>query len=160
MMCKIKLKKSYRCGQSGFYCKIKKKLNIFFHTLGLSLQAALIICNLFICDFAYMQSRNGLFSGTYPLIYSNPWSFYMQICYIRACFWNTYLSHITRSTCILNLCSHIFQELEENIHLDRDIKNQNVFCSRILFKFSSIFSYLLLLIVSDRLLICLKDKKQ
>ncbi len=65
------------------------------------LQAALVICSLFICDFAYMRSRNGLFSGTYPLIYSNPWSFYMQIRYMRAYFWSPYLSHLTRSTCTL-----------------------------------------------------------
>jgi len=46
-----------------------------------------------------MQSRNVLFSGTYPLIYSNPWSFYMRSCYIRAYFWSPYLSNLTRSTC-------------------------------------------------------------
>jgi len=40
------------------------------------------------------------FSGTHPLIYSNPWSFYMQIHYMQAYFWSPYLSHITRSTCI------------------------------------------------------------
>jgi hypothetical protein len=39
------------------------------------------------------------FSGTYPLINSHPWSFYMWICYIRVYFWSPYLSHITRSTC-------------------------------------------------------------
>jgi len=43
------------------------------------IQTALVICGLFICDFACMRSRNGLFSRTYPLIYSHPWSFYMQI---------------------------------------------------------------------------------
>ncbi len=47
-----------------------------------------------------MQSRNGLFSGTYPLIYSHPWSFFMGIHYIRANFWSPYLSNITRSTCM------------------------------------------------------------
>jgi len=66
---------------------------------GLYVQAALVICGLFICDFTYMQSRNGLFSGTYPLISCNPWSFYMRIRYMRAYFWSPYLSHITRSTC-------------------------------------------------------------
>jgi len=66
-----------------------------------AIQTALVICGLFICDFAYMQSRNDLFSGTYPLIYCHPWSFYMWIHYIRAYFWGPYLSHITRSTCIL-----------------------------------------------------------
>jgi hypothetical protein len=34
----------------------------------LNIQTALIICGLFICDFLYIQLRNGLFSGTYPLI--------------------------------------------------------------------------------------------
>ncbi len=28
------------------------------------------------------------FSGTYPLIYSDCWSFYMQIHYMRAYFWS------------------------------------------------------------------------
>jgi len=64
------------------------------------IQAALVICGLFICDFAYMRSRNGLFSRTYPLINSQPGSFYMRIHYMRVYFWSPYLSHITRSTCI------------------------------------------------------------
>jgi len=65
-------------------------------------QAALVICGLFICDFMYMPSRNGLFSGTYPLIFSHP--FYMRIRYMRPHFWSPYLSHITRSTCtIINI---------------------------------------------------------
>jgi len=59
----------------------------------------LVICNLFICKFLYMPLKNGLFSETYPLIYSDWWSFYMWIHYIRAYFWSPYLSHITRSTC-------------------------------------------------------------
>jgi len=46
-----------------------------------------------------MRLKNGLFSETYPLIYGNPRSFYMQIHYMRAYFWSPYLSHITRSTC-------------------------------------------------------------
>jgi len=58
----------------------------------IAIQAALVICGLFICDFAYLRSRNGLFSGTYHLIYSNPWSFYMRIRYMRAYFWSPYLS--------------------------------------------------------------------
>ncbi len=68
----------------------------------LLVQAALVICGLFICNFAYMRSRNGLFSGTYPLIYSHPWSFYMRMCYMRAYFLSPYLSNITRSTCTHN----------------------------------------------------------
>jgi len=67
--------------------------NYFF-----SLHAALVICGLFICNFTYMRLKNGLFSGTYPLIYCNPRSFYMRIHYMRAYFWSPYLSHITRST--------------------------------------------------------------
>jgi len=63
------------------------------------LQAALVICRLFICDFAYMRLKNGLFSGTYPLIHGNPWSFYMRIYYIGAYFWSPYLLNITSSTC-------------------------------------------------------------
>jgi len=39
------------------------------------------------------------FSGTYPLIISHPWSFYIQIHYMRVYFWSPYLSHITRSNC-------------------------------------------------------------
>jgi len=64
------------------------------------IQAALGICNLYICDFAYVRLRNGHFPGTYPQIYSYPWSFYMQIHYKRAYFLSPYLSLITRSTFI------------------------------------------------------------
>jgi len=45
------------------------------------------------------RSRNDLFSWTYPLIISHPWSFYMRIHYMRVYFWSPYLSHITRSNC-------------------------------------------------------------
>jgi len=55
----------------------------------------------FYCDFAYMRLKNLLFSGTYPLIYSDHWSFYMRIHYMRAYFWSPYLSHIIQS----NLCT-------------------------------------------------------
>jgi hypothetical protein len=47
----------------------------------------------------YMRLRNGRFPGTYPQICSYSWSFYMQICYMRAYFWSPYLSHKTRSAC-------------------------------------------------------------
>jgi len=73
-------------------------LEIIFNN---QLQVALVICGLFICDFAYMPSKNDLFSGTYPLIISHPWSFYMRIHYMRVYFWSPYLSHITRSNCTL-----------------------------------------------------------
>jgi len=43
--------------------------------------------------------KKGLFSGTYPLIYSDHMSFYIRIHYMRAYFWSPYLSNITRSTC-------------------------------------------------------------
>jgi len=69
------------------------------HVVACPVQVALVICGLFICEFAYMRMKNGLFSGTYPLIYSDLWSFYMRIHYVRAYFWSPYLSHITRSTC-------------------------------------------------------------
>ncbi len=65
----------------------------------MQIQLALIICRLFICEFVYMQLKNGLISGTYPLIYSDRWSLCMRIHYMRAYFWSPYLSHITRSTC-------------------------------------------------------------
>jgi hypothetical protein len=65
----------------------------------MAIQAALVICGLFICDFAYMRLKNGLFPRTYPPIYGIPRSFYMQIHYMRAYFWSPYLSHITRSAC-------------------------------------------------------------
>ncbi len=64
----------------------------------------LVICNLFICNFAYMRSKNGLFSETYPLIKSLV--LYMRICYMASLFLRPYLSHITRSTCIWLACSH------------------------------------------------------
>jgi len=38
-----------------------------------------------------MRMKNGLFSGTYPLIYSDRWSFYMQIHYMRAYFWHNWM---------------------------------------------------------------------
>ena len=67
---------------------------------GSSVQVALVICGLFICDFAYMQLKLWHFRGTYPLIYQCYWSPYMRICYMRTIFLGPYLSHITRSACI------------------------------------------------------------
>jgi len=64
------------------------------------IQVALVICGHFICEFAYMYFKNGLFSGTYPLIYSDCRSFYMRIHYMAANFWSPYLSNIMRSNCI------------------------------------------------------------
>jgi len=88
------------------YCTIFFQFDIYEGRLTrvYKVQAALVICGIFICDFVYMRSRNGLFSGTYPLLYSDRWSFYMRIHYIRAYFWSPYLSNITRSTCTWKLC--------------------------------------------------------
>jgi len=61
--------------------------------------ANLVICGLFICDFAYLRLIIILFSRTYPLICSHPWSLYMRFHYMRAYFLGPYLSHITRSAC-------------------------------------------------------------
>jgi hypothetical protein len=64
-----------------------------------NVQANLVICGLFICEFTYMRLRMIFIYRTYPLIYSHAWSFYMQICYMRVIFYGPYLSHITRSAC-------------------------------------------------------------
>jgi hypothetical protein len=40
--------------------------------------------------------ENDVVYRTYHLIYSHPWSFYMQIPYMRDIFYGPYLSHITR----------------------------------------------------------------
>jgi len=88
----------------GYIIKVASTLAFgqmnFFH-LFLSIQAALVICGLFIWDFSYMRSRNDLFSGTYPLTISHPWSFYIRIHYMRVYLQSPYLSHIMRSNCIL-----------------------------------------------------------
>jgi len=54
------------------------KKTIYNFLLMINVQAALVIFDLIICDFSYMQLRNCLFSGTYPLIYSNLWVFSMR----------------------------------------------------------------------------------
>jgi len=89
----------------------------------LQIQAALVICGLFICDFVYVRSRNDLFSGTYPLIISHPWSFYMRIHYTRVYFWSPYPSHITRSNC--NLSNAIFSLFFDNEKLCSTKKDTN-----------------------------------
>ncbi len=66
---------------------------------GLKVQGDLVICGLFICKFAYMRLRMILIYRTYPLIYSDPWSFYMWIRYMRVIFYGPYLSHITSLAC-------------------------------------------------------------
>jgi len=54
----------------------------------------------FYLQFCVYAIQKWPFSGTYPLIISHPWSFYMQIHYMRVYFWSLYPSHITRSNCI------------------------------------------------------------
>ena len=75
--------------------------SLFLSPLKLLLSGTSVICGLLICDFANMRLRIGLFSRTYPLNYSYPWSFYMRIRYMRAHFLGPYLSHLTRETCTL-----------------------------------------------------------
>ncbi len=38
----------------------------------MDVQADLVLCGLFICEFAYMRLRMILIYRTYPLIYSHP----------------------------------------------------------------------------------------
>ncbi len=87
------------CGISVFHETRNYYGSILLQDILNCIQAALVICGLFICDFAYMRSWNDLFCGTYPLIISHPWSFYMRIHYMRVYFWSPYPSHITRSNC-------------------------------------------------------------
>jgi len=47
-----------------------------------------------------IELKSGHFSGTYPLFFGNPWTFYIKIHYIRAYSWSPFLWHIMRSTCI------------------------------------------------------------
>ncbi len=57
-----------------------------WNLLYIEVQVTLIICGLFICDSTYMRLKKWLFSRTYPLIFGNPRSFYLQIHHIRAYF--------------------------------------------------------------------------
>ncbi len=77
------------------------------------------------------------FSGTYPLIYSHPWAFYMRIHYMRAYFWGPYLSNITRSTCTFILLAKSSKQawsfpkwqinIQFNLAMDKKYQtNQNV----------------------------------
>jgi len=54
-------------------------------------------------QFCIYKNEKLAFSGTYPLIYGDLRSFYMQIHYMRAYFWSPYLWHITRCTRIVVL---------------------------------------------------------
>ncbi len=69
---------------------------------NLPVQVTLVICRLFICNFAYMWLKLWHFRGTYPPIYQCYWSHYIRIHYMRAKFLGPYLSHITRAACTLN----------------------------------------------------------
>jgi len=85
-------------------------------TLTIYIQAALVICGLFICDFAYVRSRNGLFLE--PILqFQSSLVFYMRICYMRVYFWSPCLSHITRSTCKLKLAQNHFWSYSDFQHL-------------------------------------------
>jgi len=66
----------------------------------------------FYLQFCVFVFENGLFPGTYPLIYGNTRSFYMQIHYMGAYFWSPYLLHITRSTCITKEYHNIVQKVQ------------------------------------------------
>jgi len=55
----------------------------------------------FYLQFRIYSILKWLFSGTYPVIYGYPRSFYMRIHYIGVYIWSPYLSHIMRSTCIV-----------------------------------------------------------
>ncbi len=82
-----------------------------------------------------MRCRNGLFSGTYRLIYSNLWYFYKRIRFMRAYFWSPYLSNITRSTCTL-LC-----RLKSLRHLkDKETKWKKIWLLKDIFKFCEYIS--------------------
>ncbi len=62
----------------------------------------LVISDLFICKFEYLQVQIDHFSGMYPPIYGNTWSFYIQI-HHHVCkhnFFGPYLLYITRTACI------------------------------------------------------------
>jgi len=75
--------------KGSFICQMLWQIN--------NIQAALIIyVRSFYLQFCIYGSEKWPFSGTYPLIYNNPWCFYMQFCYMRPYFWSTYLSHITK----------------------------------------------------------------
>jgi len=71
----------------------------------------------FYLQFHIYGLKKKLFSRTYPLIYGNPWSFYMRIHYMPAYFWSPYLSNITRSTCIVIAilqCKRILRNLSKS----------------------------------------------
>jgi len=84
----------------------------------LKVQAALVICGLFICNFSYMQSRNGLFSGTYPLIYSNPVIF-LHVNLLYACLFLESLS-LAYNEVYLYIFSTITLKVQ---NFDRTLKN-------------------------------------
>jgi len=50
-----------------------------------------------------MRLKNGFFSGTYPLIYSDCRSFYMRIQYYASIFWSPYLSDICNEVHLYSL---------------------------------------------------------
>ncbi len=74
----------------------KRCVNLYFECTG-----SPRYMRVFYLRFRVYAIQKWPFSGTYPLINSHPWSFYMRICYMGVYFWSPFLSHITRSTCIL-----------------------------------------------------------
>ncbi len=78
-----------------------------------NVQVDLVICCLFICEFAYLRLQIDHIFGTYPPIYSHSWSFYMRIHYMQDKFFGPYLSHITRSTCINGVWLNFFFGFDE-----------------------------------------------
>ncbi len=90
------------------------------------IQVALVICGLFMCDFAYMPLKLWHFRGTYPPIYQCYWSHYMRIRYIRANFLGPYLSHITRDPKVKAGCSKIniiINKIKKNVEVMKSLHN-------------------------------------
>jgi hypothetical protein len=86
---------------------------------GPSLYAVFLSAISCICDWKMAFFWN-LSSNLPYLIY--PWSFHMLIHYMWAYFWSPYLTHITRSTCILKG----LQNLINIIFAKEDSKSKNV----------------------------------
>jgi hypothetical protein len=79
----------------------------------------------FISNFAYIRLRNGLFSGTYPLIYGNPWSFYMWILLYASLFWSPYLSHIRNEVHLYSQLVRALWFITVNINFAKSVNSKN-----------------------------------
>ena len=71
----------------------------------------------FYLQFCVYAIEKWPFSGTFPLIYGNPWSFYKRIHYMQAYFWSPYLSHITRSNCTFLLSVFFPSSRSHSLHI-------------------------------------------